>query len=117
MTRRPEAYHKKVLAGAAGEDGAASIHDRVVFKQEGLSEALQYDSYARNSLIDHFFESNVSVEEVRSGRAAELGDFVAGRFDARIRRNPERIQIQLTREGWVGRPPRPPPGYGPDAVV
>ena len=36
MTRRPEAYHRKVLAGADGRNDVAGVSDRVVFKQEGL---------------------------------------------------------------------------------
>ena len=44
LARRPEAYHRKVLAGASGGNGqVASIHDRVVFKQAGLDQRLQYD--------------------------------------------------------------------------
>ena len=45
LQRRPESYHRRVLAGPStgDDDGTASIHDRVVFKQEGLDERLQYD--------------------------------------------------------------------------
>src|SRR5206468_2590008 len=51
LSRRPEAYHRKVLAGAnPGGDGVASIHDRVVFKQAGLDERVQYDYYLRKGL-------------------------------------------------------------------
>src|SRR5690606_22523678 len=44
LSRRREAYHEKVLRGpqAPGAE-VASIHDRVVFKQEGLDRRLQYD--------------------------------------------------------------------------
>ncbi|HEX3869732.1 MAG TPA: alpha-amylase/4-alpha-glucanotransferase domain-containing protein, partial [Pirellulales bacterium] len=100
LSRRPEAYHRKVLAGgAAGGNAVASIHERVVFKQPGLNERLQYDSYDRKSLLDHFFDDNVSVEAVASGKVMERGDFLGGNYDARIRRNPGRIQVQMTRSG------------------
>jgi len=50
LMRRPEAYHQKVLAGAnQGNNAAASIHDRVVFKQENLDQRLQYDTHPRKS--------------------------------------------------------------------
>jgi 4-alpha-glucanotransferase len=102
LSRRPEAYHRKVLAGAGqGDKPVASIHDRVVFKQADLDQRLQYDSYSRKSLIDHFWADESSLDQVRRGEARELGDFVAAPYDARIRRDPERIQVQLSREGHV----------------
>src|SRR5690606_1667194 len=63
LARRPEAYHEKVLAGnKAGSDKVASIHDRVVFKQEGLDQRIQYDNQLRKSLVDHFWDNDVSVD-------------------------------------------------------
>jgi alpha-amylase len=100
LTRHPEAYHRKVLAGASQSDGAAaSIHDRVVFKQAGLDEKLQYDVYPRKSLIDHFYSPDATREAVERGQTTELGDFVGGVYDARVRRNPDRIQVQMSRLG------------------
>ncbi|NLS95755.1 MAG: DUF1926 domain-containing protein [Planctomycetaceae bacterium] len=108
LTRGPEAYHRKILAGANGGNGdCASIHDRVVFKQEGLDRLIQYDSYRRKSLVDLFFNPDATLEQVAVGQAAQLGDFAEGVYDARVRRNPGRVQVQLTREGSVaGRPVR-----------
>jgi alpha-amylase len=103
LTRRPEAYHRKVLAGASQSSGeAASIHDRVVFKQEGLDEKLQYDAYARKSLVDHFYSAEVTPEAIERGQANELGDFVSGAYETRLRRNPDRIQVQMSRSGRAG---------------
>ncbi len=103
LARRPEAYHRKVLAGSqAGADGAASIHDRVVFKQEGLDQRLHYDAYARNSLVDHFYAEGTPLEAVATGRAPELGDFVDRRYEAVVRSKPQRTQVQLSRCGRVG---------------
>lgn len=100
LTRGPEAYHRKVLAGASQSGGdCASIHQRVIFKQEGLDQRVQYDAYRRKSLVDLFFDADVSLDAVAAGSAGQLGDFVAGNYDARIRRNPDRIQVQLSREG------------------
>ena len=87
LTRRPEAYHRKVLTGPNdGGDGVASIHDKVVFKQEGLDERLQYDTWSRNSLVDHFYSVHVPREAVVAGTAEELGDFVHGPYEAKLRR-------------------------------
>lgn len=102
LARREEAYHRKVLAGppSDGED-VASIHDRVVFKQEGLDEMLQYDSYERKSLIDHFFDLDVSLDALSRNEYREQGDFVEGQYEAKLRRDPDRMQVQLTRDGHV----------------
>ncbi|WP_145063090.1 alpha-amylase/4-alpha-glucanotransferase domain-containing protein [Adhaeretor mobilis] len=102
LTRRPEAYHRKVLQGAnQGDDGAASIHDRIVFKQEGLEERLGYDSFRRNSLVDHFYADDVNFDDVVSGTAEEMGNFVHGTYESKLRRGEGRVQLQMTREGSV----------------
>ncbi|MGV3483039.1 MAG: alpha-amylase/4-alpha-glucanotransferase domain-containing protein [Planctomycetaceae bacterium] len=100
MQRRPEAYHRKVLAGPALEGAdVASIHDRVVFKQADLDKRLGYDRFARKSMMDHFFDNDVTLEAVAAGRAHERGDFVELPFDAKIRRGGDRVQLQMRRDG------------------
>src|SRR5262249_18009671 len=102
LSRRPEAYHRAVLRGPTNNgDGAASIHERVVFKQEGLDQRLGYDRWQRNTLIDHFFTVDVDPAEAAAGRAEEQGDFVQGVYDAKLRRNDGRVQVLLGREGSV----------------
>jgi alpha-amylase len=100
LARRPEAYHRKVLAGSnqAGEQ-VASIHDRVVCKQEGLDKWIHYDQHLRKSLLDHFFDREATLEAVAGAQAPERGDFLASVYEARVRRNPDRIQVLLIREG------------------
>jgi alpha-amylase len=103
FTRRGEAYHHKVRGGEQGANGeVASIHDRVVFKQEGLDQRLQYDPYRRKSLVDHFYPLDTTLDAVAQGLAPEWGDFVSAPFEARLRRNPSRMQLQMVREGRVG---------------
>jgi alpha-amylase len=103
LARRPEAYHRKVLAGANNGDSAvASIHDRVIFKQQGLDERLQYDRWPRKSMLDHFFEPGAGLHSVLRGEADELGDFVQGFYESKIRRASDRVQVQLIRTGQVG---------------
>jgi alpha-amylase len=102
LARRPEAYHQKVLAGANnGQSNCASIHERVVFKQEGLDRRVQYDDYLRKSLLDHFYADHVTLDDVAAGKAQRQGDFLTSVYDARIRRNPDKIQVQMTREGMA----------------
>ncbi|MEM9942922.1 MAG: alpha-amylase/4-alpha-glucanotransferase domain-containing protein [Planctomycetota bacterium] len=100
IQRRPELYHAKVLQGENQNDGgAASIHDRVVFKQADLDERLQYDSRLRNTLIDHFWDEEVDVISLQENRSMERGDFADGKYETTIRRNPGRVQVLLQREG------------------
>ncbi|MFO1064626.1 MAG: alpha-amylase/4-alpha-glucanotransferase domain-containing protein [Pirellulales bacterium] len=87
LQRRPESYHRKVLRGAAGASSdVASIHDRIVFKQEGLDKRLQYDRFPRKSFLEHFYDNDVSLDRVADGLAEERGDFVAMPYDAKLRR-------------------------------
>jgi alpha-amylase len=106
LTRRPEAYHDAVRGGeSAATTDVASIHDRVVFKQKDLDQRLQYDRHRRKSLIDHFYPVDASLDAVAAGNYEELGDFVTGAYEAKLRRNPKRMQVHLTREGQAsGRP-------------
>lgn len=100
INRKPEAYHEKVKGGEThSDDETASIHDRVVFKQEGLDQRLQYDSHRRVSLIDHFHDNDTQLQQIISGAAMERGDFAAGQYDAVIRRNDGRVQIQMSKDG------------------
>lgn len=100
LTRRPESYHRKVLRGAQqSNEQCASIHDRVVFKQPNLDQRLQYDSYQRKSLLDHFYDEGVTLEAVARGTATEHGDFLNGAFETKLRKSPDRIQIHMTRDG------------------
>ncbi len=66
------------------------------------TKRLQYDRYRRKSLVDHFYPNDVSLDSVVDGDYQELGDFVTGPFEAKLRRNPDRMQVQLTRDGRVG---------------
>lgn len=103
LTRREEAYHDSVRAGESGASGdVASIHDRVVFKQKDLDQRLQFDPHRRKSLVDHFYPVDVSADAVAAGQYEELGDFVNGPYEAKLRRNPTRMQAQFTRKGRLG---------------
>jgi len=102
LSRRAEAYHQKILAGGnANNDEVASIHDRIVFKQEGLNERIQYDDYARKSLIDHFYAHDAQVDEVAAGTAHEFGRFAYSAYEAKVRRSPDRAQAQMVCDGEI----------------
>lgn len=69
------------------------------FKQEGLERMVRYDCFRRKSLVDHFFDLETPAESVWNCSATERGDFAACPFEATVRRNPDRIQVLLSRRG------------------
>ena len=105
LTRRPEAYHRKVLAGADAKNDIAGVMDRVIFKQQGLDTRIQYDAYPRKSLVDHFYDPQTTLAAIASGEASERGDFHLRPYEARLRRNPQRMQLQLSCQGSAGGAP------------
>jgi alpha-amylase/alpha-mannosidase (GH57 family) len=103
LARRPEAYHRRVLNGgdSSGHE-VASIHDQIVLKQDDLDQRIQYDRNARRSLVDHFYDDDVTLDAIRRSEAEELGDFIDGAFETKLRRSPNRIQVLMTRDGYAG---------------
>ncbi len=100
LQRRPESYHRKVLRGNVQAEGeVASIHDRIVFKQEGLDQRIQYDRFPRKSFLEHFYDNDLTLDRLVAGEAMERGDFVAMPFEAKLRRAASKVQLQLTRDG------------------
>ncbi len=102
MSRRPEAYHRKILNAPAGlADGdVQSIHDIVRVKEEGLEKILHYDSYDRRCFLDHFLAAGTTIEEFASGRHDECGDFIEQPYS--LLREPETtdgLRLILRREG------------------
>jgi hypothetical protein len=99
LARRPEAYHAKVRGGADDRNDVAGVSDRVIFKQEGLDERLCYDLNLRKSLLDHFYDPDVTLDALAGCQPCERGDFLDRPYEARLRRNPNRMQVQLSCVG------------------
>lgn len=103
LARRQEAYHRKI-AGAAhggGGEGAATIHERMAVKEQGLEELLSYDWYRRASLIDHFMGSEMDFDAFRRSSYNEVGDFVKGVYAARTEVADGEARLKLSRSGRV----------------
>jgi hypothetical protein len=62
---------------------------------------VRYDQGRRKSLVDHFWDVGATAASIVEGTAQERGDFASGGYEASIRRNPERIQVLMTRQGNV----------------
>jgi len=106
LERRPEAYHGAVAQAASGahtapghHDGPASIHERVVLKQEGLDRLLVYDRHPRKALVDHVYPLDVTLHDLISCADAERGDFARGTYLAKVRREADRVALVMDRPG------------------
>ena len=106
LNRRPEPYHETVRAvgqrqGETHGDGVASIHDTVSFKQPDLDKKLVYDNWPRKSLVDHFLQPGLTLDDFQKGNG-ELGDFVTGVYESRLRRSQQRVEARMSRDGQIG---------------
>jgi alpha-amylase len=74
LTRRAEAYHRKLqLSGRAEGEGATTIHALRGAKEEGLADLLDYDAYRRGSFVDHWLPTGATLMEFhRRGGGAGL---------------------------------------------
>ena len=110
MRRRPEAYHQRLIDGAAppspesaghtpdgdhGSAGVASIHAVVRSREPGLADRLQYDGYERRSGLVHLFAPGTTRESYAHAEAVELGDAHTGAYDTVERTDSE---VRLRRD-------------------
>lgn len=105
LNRRPEAYHQTVLDAAGQSDEVDDIdfnkHAGVRFKQANLDQQIAYDRWPRKSLVDHFLQPGTTFDDFRTGNG-EIGDFLLGVYEARMRKSDSRVEAVLTREGRLG---------------
>ncbi|MDI6641881.1 MAG: DUF1926 domain-containing protein, partial [Elusimicrobiota bacterium] len=118
LTRRKEAYHRKLkemieskrntalgerAIGEAGEGAAKSIKtvaEIVGVKEENLDAYLHYDWYKRYSLIDHFIHPETKYDDFKRCKYGEQGDFVLGEYNFKEENG---RGVKFLREGivWV----------------
>jgi alpha-amylase/alpha-mannosidase (GH57 family) len=104
LSRRPEAYHRKLkdqYMEAQSGTGAATIHERMGAKEEGLFKYLHYDWYRKASLIDHFLGQEMDFEAFRNSTHNEAGDFVKGAYSSAVKKQGGRVTAVLSRTGEV----------------
>jgi alpha-amylase len=106
LTRRPEAYHQKLIAlrdGGGAQGQPASIHDMVRTKEPGLENMLFYDPQRRASLVERFVDKHVTVKDLWSAQAVDRGDFVGRPFamETSSQRKGRPAEVTLFREGRV----------------
>ena len=102
LTRRPEAYHSRISETSQHDSGEPkTIHDpeRLGAKESGITDYLIYDNYRRASLLDHFFDYNIRLDELMRSEYDEKGDFIGSPYLLeRINERPD-LGIRLSREG------------------
>lgn len=106
LTRRFEAYHKKVAEAVSPEEaakggGTKSIHDLVIAKEANLSDHLLYDWHRRSSLVDHFPGAGADLESFYRAQFPEDGDFVNRPYAATSHVAGDRATVRLVRDGHL----------------
>ncbi len=124
-SRQPEEGQSEIAptkseAGTSGEqaaaqaspqdssgNGPASIHDGLRFRCEEVG-ALEYDSYLRTCLIDHFLPHGIRPEAFSSASYQELGNFVSEPYTVCLAGGQEgevltegEVRADLSRDGRV----------------
>jgi hypothetical protein len=75
LARRFESYHDApVRDGEGGDQGHATIHDRVKMLSARQADALVYDPHQRLAGQDHFFAELLPAEQHRLNQAHDEGD-------------------------------------------
>jgi len=103
LTRREEAYHRKVRAAAetVSVEGVPSIHDIVKVKEPGLENYLIYDRHRRLSLQDHFMPTTTQLSDFMNVKYRETGDFVTEHYVPMVKKTSSEIELKLKRKGCV----------------
>jgi len=105
VTRRKEAYHRDIpkaqLQEEVRSEQVKSIHDIILCKEKGLERYLHYDWYRREALMDHFFGPGTTLDAVQRCAYDECADFMIEPYEFEMRRESQRLWLQLTRRGQV----------------
>ena len=103
LTRRKEAYHKRLLEDQAEEelpvveDGIDTIHHAAIEVDDTLRDSLIYDWYLKNSFIDHISDENFNSDNFRHCNFREYGDFCNQPFDVFHKKK----KVTFSREGGL----------------
>lgn len=92
MTRREEAYHKKIHDAifiddvpTSSDDGEiASIHDIVIVKERDLDQYLVYDKYRKTSFIDHVLIDPITLDQLDKNQINEAVFLPGKKYESSI---------------------------------
>ena len=106
LQRHKESYHDVLRVSAKGGSASGgagqplSIHEMLGVKEAHLEDHLFYDRYRRLSLMDHFFEDEITAEEFLKSSYREAGDFTDAPYRAAAQKK-EGGSLILKRKGSV----------------
>ncbi len=109
LSRHQESYHAKLKNFVKQQHDphpqgqAASIHDLVRVKEQGLENLLQYDWYLRQCFLDHFLGQAATLSGCKACQYPEEGDFVNQPYEFRVHEEMEGIHLVLSRQGGIWR--------------
>lgn len=103
INRNPEASHEKIknIDAPKNADSAASIHDIVITKEEGLEKYLVYDWYRHGGFIEHFLSKEATLDDVASQQFLEFSDFFRSTIKPKITTTESQTTIEFEYEGNV----------------
>jgi alpha-amylase len=101
MTRRKEAYHDKIFAGARAAKGGTdvqTIHAPAAAKEKHLERHLVYDRYARASLLDHLLPASATLAKFQRSSHTELAPWILSSYAVKEQKAD---LVTLAHEGTV----------------
>ncbi len=109
MTRHREGYHNKLEEAVVddrnnGGDKTSSIHDLVLAKEPDLAAKLHYDTYERNTFIDHVLNADTTLEAFSASRHHEMADFINTPYVIEkhsVKDNRVTIRMTNTQPMWI----------------
>jgi alpha-amylase len=109
LSRRREAYHRKLLKDSSGADaanqGPATIHDMQFSNTSLKSKVKYYDDRRRTLCLEHFLPEGVGLDEVSYNLYEDEGDFINGSYKVVRIGKDENPYIELERKGLVKNKP------------
>lgn len=102
LMRREEAYHDKIIHPQIkvkpthqDDDAIATIHNDDIEIDEHLKDELIYDWHPKYSFVDHFSNTEFTLEEFKNVSYREIGDFANQPFEFNKKKS------LFTREGGI----------------
>ena len=104
LSRRPEPYHeaiREIARTKTGSNTVSPVDNAPRFKQEGLEQLLQYDTYPRKSLLDHLLLPETTIDNWISLDVPGTNNFLKGTYQAQVRESASGAKLTLRRQGDI----------------
>jgi len=108
LSRKREAYHKKikkVAATAAGKKEPATIHKEHFSNPDLVSKELYYDTSRRALFLDHFLPEKIAMRQLVSNHFKDQGNFVNRQYTSAGVEDGQITSVRLVCNGHVNKNP------------